>query len=294
MMEKIGVPETHDSPFSKIDNAKKLVTRSLLNHAGLFIGTFLCLVCVLVLTTDIRFDSLFEVSTLDAELFVLMFASYSMYITTVDSGKREAMLDKIYRAAVTRYESIKTNIISRGIQAELCNFCQKYAESELERTRASILAQVGLKPSDFEKYQSSDIKTIKKDENLTKREKSALIEAIKLKPIKINAEMFLRCGRGAANRSPLGKSPEVTQTMAFIFKLLSVTITSLLTGKMILDVITAPSLAMVATVAIRLLPIILNGFFGYKFGYDLIAKTTTDYITDQADFLEEFEKNTKD
>lgn len=290
-MDKIGDIDVNESPFSALDETKRKVTRTFLNHAGVFIGSLLCLVCIIVLTTDINFKSFMELANLGAELFVLMFCSYSMYITAFDSGRRDALINSAYITVTKAYDNIKHCIVTNGIQHLLPKFCKKYTEEELRSVRNDILAQAGLTLEDFdEKYISCDNATIKNDTSLSDREKKAITTAMKVKPIKITAEMFMKRGRGTARRTPLGKSPEKIQREVFGRKAVTVAATSILTAQMAFDMVSEPSLTMIATVMMKLLPVVLNGFFGYKFGYDHIAVNTKDYISDQTDFLDQFVK----
>lgn len=294
-MDKIGNIEVENSPFATLDATKKKVTRTFLNHAGLFIGSLLCLVCIIVLTTDIDFKSFLELADIGAELFVLMFCSYSMYLSSFDSGRREAAGNSAYVAVVEAYDKIKRHIVTSGVQHLLPKFCKEYADDELKSVRTDILAQAGVTHETFiEKYISCDEKKIRECSELSEREKDAIISAMKVKPIKITAEMFIKRGRGTARRTPLGKAPEKIQRDVFIRKAVTAAATSVLTAQMAFDIVSEPSLAMVATVLMKLLPVVLNGFFGYKFGYDHIAVNTKDYISDQTDFLEQFVKRCGD
>ena len=53
-----------------------------------------------------------------------------------------------------------------------------------------------------------------------------------------------------------------------------------------LDVIVNPTWATFAACCLKLLPIVLNGFLGYKSGYDNITIATINYIGDQSDLLQ--------
>lgn len=289
-MDKIGnIEPSKESPFAALDRTKERVSKSFLKHAGFFIGSLLCLVCVLALTTDIDFQSIFALADLGAELFILMFCTYSMYITLFDSGRREGILNTEYKEAVNAHNEIKNKVKESGIHHLLTGFCKKYTEDELRGARTDILAGVGITYDVFEeKYLSLDASEIDRMEALSKREKKAIKSSIKLKPINITSDMFLKRGRGSFRRSPLGMSPEAKQMRVFLRKLVTITATSVLTAQMAFEIVKEPSLGMVATVLIKLLPVILNGFFGYKFGYDNVAVDTTNYISDQTDFLERF------
>ena len=287
MMDKIegGVP----AAITKYNATTNKIKKTFLSRSGIFIGSLICVICILTLTTDIKFNSVIDLADIGGELFVLMLSTYSMYITFFDSGRREGLLNGAYLDAVTRYNECKESIKDKGIQRYLASYCQHYEQCEIKDVRTDILVQAGISYDDFEKkYLSRDKTSIKLDANLSEREKTAIIAALKVKPINITPDMFLKRGRGSTRRVPLGDAPERVQRDVFIRKAITALATSLLTAQLAFDIISEPPIAMMATVLVKLLPVILNAFFGYKFGYDHITVNTVDYITDQTDFLNQF------
>lgn len=80
--------------------------------------------------------------------------------------------------------------------------------------------------------------------------------------------------------------PETKRALTFGSKFCTTCITSVLTGVIMLDVIVNPTWATFAACCLKLLPIVLNGFLGYKSGYDNITVATVNYIGDQSDLLQ--------
>lgn len=278
------------SPFSEYDRKKEKVSKSFLKNAGVFIGSFLCIVCILTLITDIDFRSFVDVKDFGAELFVLMFCSYTMYICLYDSGKREGLTNPEYISIVNRYHDVKANIYKLGIEYNLSRFINRYITDELRYVRADILACVGITVEQFDKlYLPLDKKSVRKNKALSKRERTAIIDAMRVQPLHLTPGMFLRRGRGGKGRSPLGIDPDEKRNRVFIRRFLVITITTLLTISLAFEVIQEPTLEVITMVLIKILPVVLNGFLGYKFGYDNTAYDRTYYISDQIDFLLEFE-----
>lgn len=278
------------SPFAEYDRKKEKVSKSFLKNAGVFIGSFLCIVCVLTLTTDIDFRSFVDIADFGSELFILMFCSCAIYICLYDSGKREGLTNPEYISIVERYREVKTSIYKKGIQYNLARFINRYVTDELRYVRADILACVGITVEQFnDKYLPLDKKSVKRNKALSKRERNAIIDAMKVQPLHLSPGMFLRRGRGDTGRSPLGIDPDEKRNRVFIRRCLIIVVTSFLTTRLAFEVIQEPTLEVITMVLVKLLPVVINGFLGYKFGYDNTAYDRTNYISDQIDFLLEFE-----
>lgn len=75
--------------------------------------------------------------------------------------------------------------------------------------------------------------------------------------------------------------------MHYVAKFIRTTITSLLTGVIVLDVIKYPTWATFAACCLKLLSVILNGFMGYQMGYENITVDTVNYMQDQKDLMQQ-------
>ena len=125
------------------------------------------------------------------------------------------------------------------------------------------------------------------DENLSKAQIRAIIRANHTKPVSLTPEMIFKRGRGNGHRSPLGIKPETKRSVHYVAKFIRTTITSLLTGVIVLDVIKYPTWATFAACCLKLLPVILNGFMGYRMGYENITVDTVNYMQDQKDLMQQ-------
>lgn len=188
--------------------------------------------------------------------------------------------------AIENKKELKINIDCK-MQGRLTEFCRFYIDDELKSARTAILTEVGISYSDYQnKYCGKDKKTLQQDEKLSVVQIAAILRANKTKPVKLTPEMILKRGRGSASRSPLGVKPETKRALTFGSKFCTTCITSVLTGVIMLDVIVNPTWATFAACCLKLLPIVLNGFLGYKSGFDNITVATINYIGDQSDLLQ--------
>ena len=172
---------------------------------------------------------------------------------------------------------------------KLGGFCRWYVEEELKNTRKDILDNVGVTYEEYEeKWEGADKETILAQENMSERVKYALIKTNEIKPIKLVPEMIIKSERSAKRRSPLGAIPQNRKRMHHGIKLVTTVFTSIFTCMLALDVLNDPSWATFAELFIKLLMVVLNGFMGYKMGYENITVDTVNYVSDQTNLLHQF------
>lgn len=270
------------------DSKKKKIAKGFLNYAGLFVGVLLLFVVVVVLTTDISLHSFFDVATLGLSFFVLLFCSYSMYVSCADSGMRAGLNSSIYLETSGEYDRLKKHIIDTKMQVRIPEFCRYYTQEELQNTRSTILAEVGILYDTYcQKYLGKDAKTIQQDKSLSKVQQNAIIKANKTSPVHLTAEMIFKRGRGSSRRAPLGTKPETKKSIKFGSRFIWTCFASVMMAIIVLDVVIEPTWAMFAAIVLKLLSVILNGFLGYKFGYENIVFDTVNYMNDQKDLMQQ-------
>lgn len=275
--------------IQKSNSVKRRVTKSIMNSTGMIVGFFLLFVVVVVFTTDINISSFEVIAQLGLTFFILFFCSYSMYINFVDSGLRAGRQTEAYLAALGAYDELKHKVVESQLQSRLCEFCRHFVDVELKTTRNNILTEVGVP---YELYASEfvgkDKATLQKDKRLSKTQIDAIVKANSTKPITLTPEMIMKRGRGSSGRSPLGQKPETKRRITYGVKFITTFVTSVLTGVIVLDVIADPTWATFAECLMKILPVVLNGFFGYKMGYENITIDTVHYVNDQSDLLQQF------
>ncbi len=271
------------------DVAKKKVVKRITNYSSMIVGCFIILVVVFVFLTDINFSSTIAWVELGLTFFILIFCSYSMYINFSDSGIRAGKSSKIYIDTKEKHDKLKEQIISQNKQVYLNDFCKQYIKNEMQNVRESLLANEGLLYEDYTyKYIGKDKEALKSINGLTKPQIEAILKCNKLKPIKLTPESILKRGRGSKTRNPLGANPETKRMVDYSSKLIKSLITSILTGVIVLDVVIAPNWSTAAECFLKILPMVLNGFMGYKMGFENVTVDTVNYMNDQIDLMNEF------
>ena len=267
---------------------KKRAAKSLMNNAGILIGVFIVFAVIIITTTDIHLASLEELSKLGLNFFLLLFCTYSMYIACSDSGMRAGYGSETYKAVSEKYEALKRTLIENDLQSGLCAFCRHYVEEELHSTRMAILAPVGFTYSEYvEKWMNAEATAITESKELSTAQKKALLRANKIKPITLTTDMIVHQGRGGSGRAPLGTNPRTKKTLRFGTKFLTLLLVSTGVVMIVVDVVSNPSWSVFSTIVLKAMTVIINGFSGYKFGFENIVVDTAEFISDQTDLLEQ-------
>ena len=289
--ESSAKPKNMGEAIENMNATGRRITKRILNNTGIFVGVFLVFVVIVVFTTDIKLGSFADWANLGLAFFILLFCSYSMYVNFSDTGMRAGKESDTYINCLSEYNVQKKGIVDGGQQGRLSEFCRHFIIEELENTRNAILADVGIDYALYkEKYIGASKKSIKACADLTEPQKKAVIKANKVKPIKLTPEMIFKRGRGIERRSPLGVNPHTKKGTKYVTKFIRIATTTFLTSIIVLDVVINPNWATFAACCLRLLPAILNGFAGYKMGYENIVYDTVNYMNDQIDLLHQFQQ----
>jgi hypothetical protein len=287
-MEKISTEEKdfHET-IIELNDTKKQFRKAFLGNAGIIVGVFLAFVAAVTTLTDIKITSFGDVANLGMRYFVLLFVTYQMYVNTADSGSRRGLLTDSYVESQTAYNKLKGKIISLGLQNRLPKFCADYIKRELEYTRTVIVATIGMSYEELVPYLLRDEREVDDDKTLSRVQKKIIKKAMHVKPIKLTPDMIMQQG-GSGKRSPLGLNPKQKRRIVFGWKFATTAITAGFVVSLAFEVIINPTFERVMYMIVSCVPIILNGFNGYKFGYENIVFDTVNYTDAQSSVIEEF------
>lgn len=292
-MDKIEMPKAARSDsferavVAERENKKK-IAKDLLGNAGIFVGIFIIFAVIVIVTTDIKITSFEDAAVLGLDFFLLLFCSYSMYLTCSDSGMRHGRKTDTYTQALITFNAKKKALLDATNQEKLCEFCRYYIETELKEARVAVLSLAGISYDEYkDKWLGTDDLTVNRSESLSKAKKQAIIHANRIKPIRLTPEMILARGRGNSRRAPLGIAPEAKKKAAFGMKFATSIATSLLFSTITLSLIEEPTWTMIASCAMKLLAVVMNGFAGYKLGFENVVFDTSNYIESQIALIDQ-------
>jgi len=278
-------PQTGQT-IERMSKTQKKVARTILNNTGMIVGFFIIFVVIVVFTTDVKLTGAMQWAELGLVFFILLFCSYSMYVNYANSGTRAGRKSDLYIDSYEKYNDKKKYIIDKKYQARSSEFCRYYISEELKNSRTSVLSEVGIDYDVYtEKYLGKDKKHLETIKDLSKTQVLAIIKANSITPIKLTPEMIMKRGRGNNSREPLGTKPETKKRIHLGTKFVSTCITSFVTGVIVLDVIINPTWATFVACCLKVLLVVLNGFMGYKMGYENIVVDTVEYMNDQVDLM---------
>ena len=284
--------EPLDKRVIRSRSAKKTFFQKLLRNTGIFVSVFIMFVVIVAFTTDLQFSSLADWTALGLTFFVLLFCSYSMYLNCSDSGTKAGKETDTFLDTQDAYDDVKNMIAVNKMQGRLPEFCQHFIEEELELTRTTILADIGIDYALYkDKYLGKDEESLQQlviENKLSKIQADTIKSANKVKPITLTPDMIFKRGRGNNKRSPLGMNPKTKKKLNFCIKFITTLFTSVLMSVIVCKVIITPNWATFAECLLKLFAVAMNGFFGYKMGFENIVIDTVEYMRDQIDLMQHF------
>ena len=269
--------------------AEQKLSATLVEKAGWIMAAVIMLVVVVVMTSDIKLIGWQEVGDFSLSVFVLIFLSYSMYGNMYHSGSLSAKKLDEYKHVTASYIALRDEVKTKDVQKELARFCKEYVDNELRARREARLERADVSWSEYQKYKHLSKRELEY-KKLSKVKIKAIVDANWIVPIKLTPEMIYKPGGQTVRVRPLHTAPAVRRRLDFILNLLKTGATSLCMCFIAFELFSEPSWEMFCAVCIKLLTVALNGYTGYRRGYDNIAVDTVNYTEDQIDMLEQFKK----
>ena len=267
---------------------KRKITKTLFHNARNFMIVFILFMVIVVMTTDIRFVSTADIAALGLDFFLLLFCSYLFYVFCADNGTRAGLLSEVYKKALERFTTLKKKIIETGLHTRMREFCSHYICEDLRETRMLYLAVAGIDYDEYiTKYSNLDGEGVDALTDLAPGQKSAIKKANKVKPIKLTPDMIMKQGISSRRRSPLEVRPLTKKTAVFGAKFVRMAILSVCMSVIAFEVIVEPTWIIFVAVCLKLVSVTINGFDGYKEGYDNIAIDTVNFLDSQSDLMEQ-------
>jgi hypothetical protein len=284
-MEKLPI---HNIDSQRSQTAPSLDRKPSVCNTALLISAFIVLVVIVVMLAEVDITDFDAMLSLGTNFFVLLFCNYGMYINQFDSGIAIGKLSDVYIAVTEKYEELKRKIVDAGIDYRMNDFCIWYIKEELKSARQSLLAASGVSYKTYEPFIGKDDVDILKVENLSVQQKSAIIEANKLKPIILNSNMIMQRESVAKRKTRPRLTPTNKRYIKSGTRLARLFINSALVSAVSFNVLLDPSLATLAAIAFKVMFVVLNGFVGYKEGFSNITVDTVDYVNKQIGYMELF------
>lgn len=151
---------------------KKRITKGFMDYGGLLLGVVIVFAVIFIVSNDITVTSAWDLASFGLDFFLLLFCTYAMYIGCADSGEKAGLMTTDFANASKRFDEKKGDLIKRGYQKHLHNFCQDYIANELYSSRVTILSNVGIDYAEYQdKYANKDKKVINELTDISKIQK---------------------------------------------------------------------------------------------------------------------------
>lgn len=273
------------SEFEKIPERRR-ASQYILGNARTLMIAFILFTVVVVMTTDIRLVTISSITDLGLEFFLILIASYWMYICCADGGISKGYATEAYKASVARFDELKARI-EGSMLSRMNEFCNHYADEELKKTRMQYLSLVCIT---YEEYIEKYVNLAKKDVNalpLTDSQKKAIKRANGVKRIKLTPERMMTLGKTVHTRSVLAVTPDTMKSIAYSTKIFKMSFISICMSLIAFDIILEPSWTVFAEVCIKLSTVIINGFDGHREGFNNITAHTVNYVNHQSSLMQQ-------
>ena len=270
-------------------NIRKRVAKSVSGYGGIIVSAFLCLITIMVVTTDVSI-SIRSAAELSVDFFVLFFCAYASYILCSDSGMKAGKDSKLYIDTIKTFESTKQGIIKNKTHCILGEFCKDYIASELKNAKTYYLVSAGIDYDEYVKrYSSLEKKDIEGLSGLSSAQKKAIMSANAVKPIKLSPERITRNGGVNIRTSPLSISPEARRGFSYSFKFVTSMLIAVGMSYILLNELSEPSWATFVLVCVKASTVLYNCFSGYKCGYENIVIHSVQYMQEQISLMQQAE-----
>lgn len=275
--------------LERISLEKKKISSFLIGNARALIITFILFTVVVVMTTDVRQITVTSITDIGYEFFLVLFASYAMYIFCAEGGTTIGLNTDLYKNAMARFDELKKKIMENARYSKLNDFCLWYVEDELKKTRMHHLVVAGITYDEYlEKYSKLSRAELNEITDITELQKKAILKANLVKMIHLTPNMLTSTQRKESQaRFALRITPKMQKRLTFSAKLVKMSIMSLCVSLIALEIIVEPSWAVFAEVCLKLAMVIINGFDGRSAGYTNIVEDTVEFVNAQCDLLEQ-------
>lgn len=273
--------------FEKISTERKKITQYIVGNARTLMIAFILFTVIVVMTTDIKLVTISSITDLGLEFFLLLFASYAMYVCCVDGGTSAGIATESYKTTEKRFAELKNQVLENSRYSRLNDFCAYYIAEDLKKTRMQYLLVASIRYDEYlERYAKLSKSEILALTELTKLQKKAIMRANRVKQIRFTPDMMTTMhGKSVFARFSLYMTPKTHKSLAFGTKFIKMSLVAGGMSLIALQVILEPSWTVFAEVCLKLATVVINGFDGRQMGYNNIVVDTVNYTNTQSDLM---------
>ena len=250
----------------------------LIANVGKTVALITLGVTSLVSFTEISFSSLGG-NAFTSTLIMMLIASYVMFFSLEDAGRKLGREHDVYKEAISRYKRLREQINCSDAET-LRSFCLEYRNAEFRYRQANLLFSLG--------YTSEEYESFLKGMPTDKKARKALGRVKKLKASDLSAASLLRLD--TESESEL-KDPRRAHLLNTLLKLLPSTVCMIFTVSVMISVKDNLTVGGIIEAILKLSTLPVIGLKGYSSGYDYAIGAEKDWIETKAGLLEAFLKH---
>ena len=246
-----------DDDFTKELLSGTLMRRGytyLAANSGKVVAIITAVVATLVTFTDVAFTG-FGTTEFTTTLIVMLIASYLIYFSLEDAGKRLGEESEEYRAAMERYLDVRSKIKPEHI-SQLREYLSQYCSEELRYRRHSFLAAEGFSPDEYRRY--------KEGEKVPLAASLVFNKAGRMKQVALSPASLLSRQGG---EWPELTNPELSRRAGSLLRLVPSTVCMFFTASVILTAKPDLNASVIIEGVLKLSALPIVGFRGYSAGY---------------------------
>ena len=272
--------------LERISTDKKKLSQYILGNARTLMIALILFTVIVVTTTDVNHITISSISELGLEFFLILFASYAMYICCADGGTEAGKATTAYKNAVKRFEELKKEI-EKSQYSRLNEFCEWYIGEELKKARIHHLMTASI---DYDAYLAKYAMLGKNElalcEELTDLQRKAILRANRVKRIKFTPDMMTTMnGKTTFARFALSITPLMQKRLAFGTKFIKMSFATMGVALIGFKLIVDPTWTVFAEVLIKLVAVVMNGFDGRNTGFNNIVVVSVGFTEAQSDMM---------
>lgn len=275
--------------LEKISLERRKLSQYLISNARTLMIAFILFSVIVIMTTDIKLVSITSIKDIGLEFFLLLFASYAMYVCCADGGTSAGLATDVYKGAVNRFTDLKNQLLENARYSRLNEFCAFYIAEELKKTRTQYLLVASIDYDEYlEKYSKLSRSELEQHSELTKLQRKAIARANRVRQIRFTPDMMTAMqGKSIFTRFALYVTPKAHRTFAFSTKFVKMSFVAVGMSLIALQIILEPSWTVFAEVCMKLVTVVVNGFDGRTMGYNNIVVDTVNYTNTQSDLMKQ-------
>lgn len=284
-----GKPQDNKIPVLRPVRNKTFA--SLIDGLTLTVAGVLIVVIFMVYMTQVSFNSHIDWKDAGFEGGLMYICTVAFYLLLRSYSSRKGRAVDGYVKASARIEKNNETIVKRGFARYTHEYCHAWEEEELNSAREHVLADAGIRLSEFNenfcKYGKKELRT--KFPELSEYQLKTILRAKRIRRLTYDESYLSVYDKHGRRCAPSGGfTTRKMKRLQIIQTLVTTALTSSLSISMALSIVADPSFATVVTCLVKIVIILGSGIWGMIGGYNMSSVREVEEMGAKADEQERF------